>query len=77
MLGFREKGKLTTIRDHYQEDPDFRDYVSRYLKQFHALVEESKKRDQDNVLNTTLLSSDMGKLFMLLNRALGRGRNQD
>ena len=72
ILGFREKSKLAVIREHYQEDRGFRDYVTRYLKQFHNLIEEAGKRDQENVMNTTLLSSDMGKLFMLLNRALGR-----
>jgi len=73
ILGFREKAKLAIIRDHYREDQSFRDYVSRYIKQFHNLVEEAKKRDTENVMNTTLLSSDMGKLFMLLNRAIERG----
>jgi len=72
ILGFREKAKLAVIRDHFKEDGEFRDYVNRYLTQFHSLVEEAKKRDTENVMNTTLLSSDMGKLFMLLNRALGK-----
>ncbi|MBT7505021.1 MAG: hypothetical protein HN644_01980, partial [Rhodospirillales bacterium] len=72
ILGFREKNKLSVIEEHYREDQAFRDYVSRYIKQFHNLVEEAKKRDTENVMNTTLLSSDMGKLFMLLNRAIDR-----
>jgi len=76
ILGFREKSKLAVIRDHYQEDQTFRDYVSRYISQFHSLIEEARKRDQENVMNTTLLSSDMGKVFMLLNRALGRDEDQ-
>ena len=41
------------------------------------LIDKSKRRDQDNVLNTTLLSSDMGTLFMLLNRALDRDGGAD
>ena len=72
LLGFREKAKLAAINQRCQEDAEFRDYVNRYLAQFGTLLQEAKKRDHDAVLSTTFLSSDMGKLYMLLARALGR-----
>ena len=72
MLGFREKSRLSAIKQKYQENGDFREYVGRYISQFEGLLGEAKKRDHDNVLATTFLSSDMGKLYMLLARALGR-----
>lgn len=31
MLGFREKARLASIRERYQDDLEFRDYVSRYM----------------------------------------------
>ena len=72
MLGFREKAKLSVIREKYQADTEFRDYVSRYLQEFETLLQEAGKRDQGSALTQTFLSSDVGKVYMLLARALGR-----
>ena len=35
-------------------------------------IEKARERDHDGVLEATFLSSDMGKLYMVLARALGR-----
>ena len=72
MLGFREKAKLNIVRDKYQQDSEFRDYVTRYINDFDGLLNHSAKLDQDSMLRTTFLSSDVGKVYMLLSRALGR-----
>ena len=72
MLGFKEKSRLAAIRQKYQEDGEFMQYVDRYLSQFDSFLKEAKKRDHREVLSTTFLSSDMGKVYMLLARALGR-----
>ena len=72
MLGFREKARLNAIREKYQQDGEFREYVTRYLSEFETLLEEAKKRDQEGLLKNTFLSSDVGKVYMLLAHALGR-----
>ena len=72
MLGFKEKSRLAAIQQKYQADGEFREYVDRYLSQFDSFLKEAKKRDHLEVLSTTFLSSDMGKVYMLLARALGR-----
>jgi hypothetical protein len=72
MLGFKEKSRLAAIQQKYQADGEFREYVDRYLSQFDSFLKEAKKRDHREVLSTTFLSSDMGKVYMLLARALGR-----
>ena len=72
MLGFREKVKLASIKEKYQTDSEFRDYVSRYFTEFEVVLNEAKKRDQEGLLKGTFLSSDVGKVYMLLARALGR-----
>jgi len=72
LLGFREKAKLAAIRGRYQEDTQFRDYVSNYMNQFEGLLQNAKKRDHQGVLGTTFLASDIGKVYMLLSQALGR-----
>jgi hypothetical protein len=72
MLGFREKTRLNAIREKYQQDAEFREYVMRYFLEFETLLEEAKKRDQEGLLKNTFLSSDVGKVYMLVARALGR-----
>ena len=72
MLGFREKAKLSAIRERYQEDSEFRDYVSNYMNRFEGLLQNAKKRDYQGVLGTTFLASDIGKVYMLLGQAIGR-----
>ena len=62
MLGFREKAKLDAIKQKYQDDDEFRRYVTRYLSQFESLLKEATKRDHDGILNATFMSSDMGKV---------------
>jgi len=72
LLGFREKAKLAQVRQMYQEDSMFREYVTRYLEEFEKLLDESSSRDHNSMLHATFLSSDMGKVYMLLARALDR-----
>ncbi len=72
MLGFREKVKLNIVRDKYQRDGEFRDYVTRYLGEFDELLGQANNLDQGSLLRGTFLASDVGKVYMLLARALGR-----
>ena len=72
MLGMREKPRLAAIEQKFREDGEFREHVNRYLAQFENLLGEAKKRDIDGVLATTFLTADIGKVYMLLTRALGR-----
>ena len=72
ILGFREKAKLSIVRDKYQQDTEFREYVTRYLNDFDGLLNHLVKLDQESMLRTTFLSADVGKVYMLLSRALGR-----
>ena len=76
MLGFREKAKLVSIRDKYQVDGEFRDYVTRYFSEFEVLLDESKKPDQEGLLKSIFLSSDVGKVYMLLGPCLGPGNRR-
>ena len=72
MLGFREKARLGAIRDKYQQDGEFREYVNRYFTEFEVMLGEAKKRDQEGMLKGIFLSSDIGKVYMLLSQAMGR-----
>jgi hypothetical protein len=67
-----DKRARQVIGVKYQEDETFRKYVSRYLDQFERLLNEANESDPDNLLSSTFLSADVGKLYLLLARSVGR-----
>ena len=48
-----------------------RDAAQR-VEEFEMLLDEASKRDPNSMLHATFLSSDMGKVYMVLARALDR-----
>ncbi len=69
-LNYGEVGPL--VKAKFEQDPDFRRYVTDYMSQFDKLLEESKEGDPENVLAAAFLTSDVGKLYMVLGGILGR-----
>ena len=65
---------LMAIKNLFRDDEEFRDHVNRYIRLFEEAVEQAEENDPDDVLSSTLLSSDVGKLYLLLSRALDRIR---
>ncbi|WP_309624007.1 ATPase [Novosphingobium sp.] len=59
----------------YENDRDFRDHVSRYIHDFEAMLRELLSTRDGHSLGVTLLSSDMGKLYVALAQAIERLRN--
>ncbi len=72
MLADDDKRARTTISSKYHEDETFRKYVSRYLDQFERLLSEANESDPESLLSSTFLSADVGKLYLLLARSVGR-----
>ena len=58
----------------YGEDPEFREHVSRYIHDFEAMLRQLLATRDGNALSVTLLSSDMGKLYVALAQAIERLR---
>jgi hypothetical protein len=54
-----------------------RQYVTRFVDEFDRLVRESEAVDPENLLHSTFMTADVGRLFLLLSRALGRDGLQD
>ncbi|WP_374764557.1 hypothetical protein [Yunchengibacter salinarum] len=52
------------------EDRDFKEVVSRFMRDFESLMERGMIGDRGGALATTLLSSDMGRLYVMLAQAL-------
>lgn len=59
----------------YDTDPDFRDQVNRYIHDFEAMLRQILGLRDGSPMGVTLLSSDMGKLYVVLAQAIERLRN--
>ncbi len=62
------------IAELYDTDGDFREHVSRYIHDFEAMLRTMLSTRDGNAVSVTLLSSDMGKLYVVLAQALERLR---
>ncbi|MBB4210529.1 hypothetical protein EV659_102323 [Rhodothalassium salexigens DSM 2132] len=58
------------IRERYDTDGEFRTAASKYVREFEGLLEQAAQREGGNALSTTLISSDLGKLYTTLVQAL-------
>lgn len=62
------------IAELYDADPDFRENVSRYIADFENMLRTLLSTRDGRAVSVTLLSSDMGKLYVALAQAIERLR---
>ncbi|WP_369025168.1 ATPase [Qipengyuania sp. RANM35] len=62
------------IAELYDTDHDFREHVSRYIHDFESMLRTMLSTRDGHALSVTLLSSDMGKLYVAMAQALERLR---
>ncbi|WP_174285730.1 hypothetical protein [Sphingomonas bacterium] len=69
-----EAGEAREIVRLYDDDTGFRDHVNRYIHDFEAMLRAVLAQRDGSPLGVTLLSSDMGKLYVALAQAIERLR---
>lgn len=62
------------IMDLFEADHDFREHVNRYIHDFEAMLRNVLSTRDGNALGVTLLSSDIGKLYVALAQSIERLR---
>jgi hypothetical protein len=70
-----DHGEARAIAGHYHADPAFHDQVNRYVHDFEAMLRRVLATRDGTLLGVTLLSSDMGKLYVALAQAIERLRS--
>ena len=70
-----DAGEAKAVAQLYTGDKTFRDHVSRYIHDFEAMLRQLLSTRDGHALGVTLLSSDMGKLYVALAQAIERLRN--
>ena len=66
------RGETQSVGALYRDDAAFRGLVERYLADFETLLQRALASAEGNALGVTLLSSDMGKLYVALAQATKR-----
>jgi hypothetical protein len=69
-----ETTEAREIARHYEEEPEFREQVNRYVHDFEAMLRRILADRDGSPLGVTILSSDMGKLYVALAQAIERLR---
>ena len=69
-----DSGDAREIASLYDADPGFREQVNRYIHDFEAMLRQVLALRDGSPLGVTLLSSDMGKLYVALAQAIERLR---
>jgi hypothetical protein len=62
------------IAKHYADDGEFREHVNRYVHDFEGIMRLLLSTRDGNAIGVTLLSSDIGKLYVALAQAIERLR---
>lgn len=62
------------IAEIYDADPDFREHVSRYIHDFESMLRTLLSTRDGHALGVTVLSSDIGKLYVALAQGIERLR---
>jgi hypothetical protein len=70
-----DAGETREVVRLYDEDEGFRDNVNRYIHDFEAMLRQVLALRDGSPLGVTLLSSDMGKLYVALAQAIERLRS--
>ena len=69
-----DAGEVREVARHYNDEHEFRDQVNRYIHDFEAMLRNVLATRAGSPLGVTLLSSDMGKLYVALAQAIERLR---
>jgi len=68
---------LEKIARTHRENSEFRRDVTRYIDSFEDLLKAARGRDRENILLETYLTSQTGKVYMILGTAIGHLKQRD
>ncbi|MBQ8482004.1 MAG: hypothetical protein IJ532_05670 [Alphaproteobacteria bacterium] len=66
------KKQVASVKDDYESNQSFRVLVDKYLSDFEALVMSARQNERAGTLLALISGSDIGKVYYILARALGK-----
>lgn len=73
-VNLMDNADAKAVAQLYEDDAGFRDHVSRYIHDFEAMLRQLLSTRDGHAISVTLLSSDLGKLYVALAQAIERLR---
>ena len=70
-----DNGEAKAVAQIYERDEEFREHVRRFIHDFEAILRQVLSARDGHALGVTLLSSDIGKLYVALAQAIERLRS--
>ncbi len=70
-----DSGEARSVAQLYENDMEFAEHVNRYIHDFEAMLRQLLSTRDGHALGVTILSSDMGKLYVALAQGIERLRN--
>lgn len=67
-----DRSERTHINKLYRDDAEFREQVHRFVQDFERLIGRSMQEREGQAIAVTLLSSDLGKLYVALAQSIKR-----
>lgn len=67
-----DKLPIDKVREKFASDTEFRNYVQRYIRQFEDVYDQALETDRGELIATTFLVSDIGKMYKFLCQSSGR-----
>lgn len=67
-----DKVPVDKVREKFAGDSEFRNYVQRYIRQFEEIFDQAMDTDRGDLLGSTFIASDIGKLYRFLCLTAGR-----
>ena len=77
LLKGKQAAIIGRITEKLKVDDEMRQYVTRFGDEFDRLGSESESVDPENLLHSTFMTADVGRLYLLLTRSLGRDTPQE
>ena len=72
LVSNKDKIAIEKIKNMYEENSEFRLYVQRYIRQFEEVFSRAIGTDHGDLLSSTFMTSDIGKLYMALCQGIER-----
>ncbi len=72
LYNIRGQRTFDDIRRKYTSENEFRSAVDRYVDEFEVMIKDVEDKDRDNMLTQTYMTSDTGKVYLMLAHASGR-----
>lgn len=66
--------QVKKIKELLKNDPEFKLAVSRYMAEFEGMTKAAQAEDENNLMMSVLIGSDVGRLYMVLADILRKGK---